>query len=69
MERTITVDISEENENVYIAEDNSSGASYPVDFSKGKEKIIDDVKKAFETYLISYLNYEIKDEKENDYEM
>lgn len=69
MERTITVDISEENGNVYIAEDNSSGASYPIDFSKGKDGIIEDVKKAFETYIISYLYYEVENEKDNDYEM
>lgn len=69
MERTITVDISEENGNVYIAEDNSSGTSYPIDFSKGKDGIIEDVKKAFETYIISYLYYEVENEKDNDYEM
>ncbi len=67
MEKTITIDISKENGNVFISEDGSSGATYPVDFSKGNEKVIEDIKKAFETYIISYLNYE--PEKENDYEM
>lgn len=67
MEKTISIDISKENGNIFISEDGSSGATYPVDFSKGNEKIIEDIKKAFDTYIISYLNYE--SEKENDYEM
>lgn len=67
MEKTINIDISKENRNVFISEDGSSGATYPVDFSKGNEKVIEDIKKAFETYIISYLNYE--PEKENDYEI
>ena len=67
MEKIITVDISEENGNVYISEDGSSGAVYPIDFSKGSEKIIEDIQKAFNTYITSYLNYE--SEKENDYEI
>ena len=47
MEKTITIDISKENGNVFISEDGSSGATYPVDFSKGNEKVIEDIKKAF----------------------
>ena len=68
MEKMISIDISEENGNVYISEDDSSGAVYPVDFSKCNAKIIEDIQKVFNTYIISYLNYESDKEKENDYE-
>ena len=69
MEKIITVDISEENGNVYISEDGSSGATYRVDFSKGNKKIIEDVKKAINTYITNYLIYEPKMDKEDEYEV
>lgn len=82
MERVIHVDISEENGDVYISEDDSSGASYPIDFSNNKKNVIRDLRKAFNTYIVNYLNIEYKieksieekneqeeNDKENDYEM
>lgn len=71
MEKNINIDISENEGNIYISEENSSGAIYPIDFSKDKKQIIKDIEKAFSTYIINYvfndLTYEIN-KKDEDYE-
>ena len=40
MEKNINIDILENEGNIYISEENSSGVIYPIDFQKIKNKLL-----------------------------